>query len=157
MTDIYGNSLLDDVLSGTEENDLLYGYEYGFTGDDYDGSDTLDGRAGDDSLTGGSGPDVLTGGTGSDNFLFWGITGHGELDGGGYYVDSEDGFDIITDFDVNEDRILEQEDILLDIPYYKLIAGVPLEPETLDSIFTIGDTTFAIDNSIFPDAIISIS
>jgi hypothetical protein len=33
MADIYGDSSLDDALSGTEEDDSVYGYEYGFTDD----------------------------------------------------------------------------------------------------------------------------
>jgi Ca2+-binding RTX toxin-like protein len=153
MADIYGNSSLDDVLSGTEEDDSLYGYEYGFPGDSYDGSDTLDGGAGDDWLTGGSGPDVLTGGSGSDYFVFGNITEHGELDGGGYYVSGEDGFDIITDFDVNEDTILDYTGDIGGVPHYAPIKDVGIEHPV--STFSIGDTTFAIDDSIFPGTIIS--
>jgi len=56
----------NDNLSGTQQNDLIFG----LVGDDIlsggNGSDTLDGGADNDSLFGGNGTDTLIGGTGND-------------------------------------------------------------------------------------------
>ncbi|WP_374651575.1 calcium-binding protein [Dongia sp.] len=70
----------DDTITGKGGDDRLLGEE---------GHDYLRGGAGNDVLAGGSGYDLLEGGKGADHFLFGG----------------ESGTDIITDFDVFEDRI----------------------------------------------------
>lgn len=55
------------------------------------GADGLDGRGGSDRIIGGTGNDMLTGGTGNDTFVFA----------------KGDGQDVITDFDVSGDDVLE--------------------------------------------------
>lgn len=71
----------DDRLFGGDGRDVLYGDS---------GNDILDGGAGDDVLFGGKGSDTLTGGAGADRFHFA----------------KADGADVITDFNVAEDRIV---------------------------------------------------
>ena len=78
----------NDTINGTDENDIIFGYEgddllTGGAENDYlygsDGNDELNGEAGDDYLYGGAGNDTLegeagsdylSGGTGSDNYYF---------------------------------------------------------------------------------------
>ena len=125
-----GNDLIDgkngnDTIKGAKGNDTLYGDR---------GSDNLFGGVGDDNLFGGSGADILNGGggddalygdRGSDNLfgaigddsLFGGIGddtingsgGNDVLTGGGgsdvFILQSNRGKDIITDFEVNSDRL----------------------------------------------------
>lgn len=76
---------------GTEKRDTLTGDEENNTLGGRGGDDTIAGAGGDDVIGGGTGHDVLTGGAGSDVFYF------DEFASG----DS----DVITDFDVAEDRI----------------------------------------------------
>lgn len=64
FNDVYlsqGNKAKNLNVSGTGENDELYGY---------DGNDTLAGGAGDDLISGGTGYDTLKGGDGNDTYLF---------------------------------------------------------------------------------------
>lgn len=84
--------VVEEVIAGTEENDLIYGGDGDYTvnggdGDDQlhggDGSDTLNGEAGDDqlyagdgiadqsinTLNGGDGNDILYGSNEAENFL----------------------------------------------------------------------------------------
>ena len=61
----------DDVLTGSEGNDLLIGH---------DGDDTLEGNGGNDRLSGGGGSDTLDGGSGND--VLTGSSGSDILDGG---------------------------------------------------------------------------
>ena len=109
-----GASLLgsDDFIRGGEGNDTIFGQRgndeiYGDGGSDFlvggggndsvlggGGNDRLRGNAGDDVLTGGAGSDILTGGSGKDVFVFNPAT-----DFKNSYLD------VITDFDVNEDRM----------------------------------------------------
>lgn len=81
----------NDRLYGDTDNDFLVGDE----GDDRvqggKGNDSLFGNSGNDTLIGDRGGDVLTGGEGTDAFV---------LDA------NLDGFDIITDFVVGEDRLV---------------------------------------------------
>ncbi|EAQ03086.1 hypothetical protein OB2597_13118 [Pseudooceanicola batsensis HTCC2597] len=69
-----------DRLEGGAANDLLWADS---------GNDVLIGGAGDDILSGGAGRDELTGGAGADVFIFSG----------------EAQRDVVTDFDVGEDRL----------------------------------------------------
>ena len=71
----------NDTLLGGADNDTLFGSS---------GNDSLVGEAGDDFFYGGEGDDTFTGGSGSDRFLL-------ELD---------QGVDVITDFDINEDFLV---------------------------------------------------
>lgn len=91
----------DFVLSGTENNDTLYGGGRhdsltGGRGADVlgglAGSDALSGGDGDDFLNGGWGHDRLTGGAGQDRFFHDGHVGHGS--------------DWIQDFDQSEGDLL---------------------------------------------------
>ena len=72
----------DDSIKGEDGNDTLNG---GI------GNDTLDGGKHDDYLSGGLGNDTLTGGNGKDSFFFNSL---------------ESGIDTITDFSVNDDRLV---------------------------------------------------
>ncbi|ELR97354.1 type 1 secretion C-terminal target domain (VC_A0849 subclass) [Gloeocapsa sp. PCC 73106] len=65
------------------------------------GRDTLIGGSGDDTLTGFGGRDELTGGEGNDQFIYTSVT---------------DGVDIITDFQVNGDKIV-LSDVLTSLSY----------------------------------------
>jgi serralysin len=79
-----------DLLDGGAGTDKLYGG----AGDDSltggEGADQLDGGAGSDTLNGGASADRMNGGAGADDFLF---------DGAAI------GADVITGFDVTEDRL----------------------------------------------------
>ena len=83
----------DDEITGGNQNDFLYGYDFGgsYFRDD-SGKDTLIGGAGDDLLDGGLGDDILTGGAGADTFQF--------LDPA--LVSYNIGIDVVTDFNVDE-------------------------------------------------------
>lgn len=94
-----GNDLIqgeggDDTLLGSVGNDTLFGAN----GDDEifggAGEDLIAGGAGNDTIAGEAGNDTLTGGNGEDVFVF---TQANDF--------TNDYVDIITDFDVNEDRI----------------------------------------------------
>ena len=78
--DIVAGNIGSDTLSGGEGDDTLLGGQNG---------DSIDGGGGADFISGDLGNDTLTGGTGADTFSF--RTG--------------DGFDLITDFTVGEDKL----------------------------------------------------
>ena len=107
-----GNDILlggdgSDRLLGEVGNDRLLGGD----GDDIlvggPGSDRLDGGAGNDSLQGGSDRDILIGGTGNDRID--GGTGNDLITTGQgrdlIVIRQNDGFDRVTDFQNNRDRI----------------------------------------------------
>jgi len=86
-----------DNLSGTSAADYLLGLT---------GNDTLDGGAGDDVLSGGGGDDRLTGGAGRDMFVFTTDTGENGFDvDRSYGGRTQSGNDLVTDFDLVNDRI----------------------------------------------------
>ncbi len=96
----------DDQISGNGSDNRLEGYAgndqlNGGDGHDYllghDDFDTLTGGAGDDMLDGGENDDVLTGGSGYDRFRFSNFTNEDNP--------TSFGQDIITDFDLNQDRL----------------------------------------------------
>ena len=76
----------DDVLRGQDGHDELYGG---------DGNDRLIGHRGSDRINSGAGDDEMTGNSGADRFIF--NRGHDN--------------DRITDFQVNQDRILLDDDL----------------------------------------------
>ncbi|HAT8642358.1 TPA: type I secretion C-terminal target domain-containing protein, partial [Legionella pneumophila] len=78
-----------DTISGGQGNDRIYGQE---------GNDVIDAGSGDDVIVGGTGNDTLTGGSGADQFVFF--RGHGSNNAGTAATD------IITDFEVNIDKIV---------------------------------------------------
>lgn len=77
-------SAYNDWLKGGDGDDYLEGYS---------GDDRLEGGAGNDTLYGGSGTDILTGGPGADKFVFSKALALA-------------GIDIITDFSVQDDKIV---------------------------------------------------
>jgi len=79
-----------------------------------DGNDVLIGHSGDDILIGGAGNDILTGGTGSDIFLW------NQEDIGTAVTPSHD---IVTDFDVDHDQ-LNLSDLLSDPSIPHTIEGI---------------------------------
>lgn len=111
---IFGG-LGDDLVYGEGGDDEVYGdagddLVFGGAGDDIArggaGDDEIFGNLGDDTIYGGAGDDTLTGGRGEDVFVFEQAT------------DFTNGYvDIITDFDVNEDRI-DISDFHLAIPEF---------------------------------------
>ncbi|HHT9888838.1 TPA: type I secretion C-terminal target domain-containing protein, partial [Legionella pneumophila] len=78
-----------DIISGGQGDDRIYGQE---------GNDVIDAGSGDDVIVGGTGNDTLTGGSGADQFVFF--RGHGSNNAGTAPTD------IITDFEVNIDKIV---------------------------------------------------
>ena len=78
----------DDLLDGSNGDDLLRG---GI------GNDSIDGSNGDDTLFGGRGNDTLTGGFGADRFYYQTFAAFQSI---------QIGEDVITDLEVNEDKIL---------------------------------------------------
>ncbi|MBE9043183.1 hypothetical protein IQ255_01955 [Pleurocapsales cyanobacterium LEGE 10410] len=96
----YGNDTLnasngDDLLEGGTGDDLLNGSN----GDDLlrggVGNDLLNGSNGEDLLHGGRGNDTLTGGFNADRFSYNGALEFAEI-----------GKDVITDFEVDRDKIV---------------------------------------------------
>ncbi|MEC8215484.1 MAG: cadherin-like domain-containing protein, partial [Cyanobacteriota bacterium] len=87
-----------DILSGTRGDDDLTGLK---------GHDKLSGLGGDDVLSGGAGKDQLKGGQGDDELI--GGRGKDRLwgnDGSDLFIVSQGaGYDVIADFDPNEDLI----------------------------------------------------
>lgn len=79
----------NDTLLGSDANEIFYGAA---------GNDTINGGAGDDILVGGAGVDSLTGGAGADVFRF-----NSQSDS--YRTATTSFDDIITDFDVTQDKI----------------------------------------------------
>ncbi len=102
---------IGEQLLGTNDTDLIQG----LAGDDtiygFSGNDRLEGGDGNDTLLGGngsyvnSGDDILIGGKGNDVLV--GEDGNDELEGGlgadHYYYSSNNGVDIITDPEVDQD------------------------------------------------------
>ncbi|MEM6619861.1 MAG: hypothetical protein AAF631_11245 [Pseudomonadota bacterium] len=80
---------LEDVISGSEGNELLRGTSSADVIEGKGGNDRLEGRGGSDILVDGTGADMLTGDGGQDLFQFV----------------ADDNLDIITDYSVGYDRI----------------------------------------------------
>jgi Ca2+-binding RTX toxin-like protein len=101
----YGSDLAGDIVTGSVNQDWIYGWGgddtlSGNDGNDSiiagDGADTLNGDAGDDTLRGGDGDDVINGGEGDDRIF--GDAGADTVDGGeGHdYVDYRASSDGVT-------------------------------------------------------------
>ncbi len=88
----------DDIITGTDQDNFLWGIG---------GDDTINGKAGDDTILGGSGANTLDGGAGDDVIV--GATG--TLTGGAgadtflFSHNTSAGFPVIKDFDLAEDKI----------------------------------------------------
>ena len=83
--DLLRGGLGEDTIRGSQGNDVIFGGR---------GDDEIFGGLGDDTIVGGPGSDTLTGGAGADVFIFQPDTDFRDLN-----------VDIITDFDVHEDKI----------------------------------------------------
>lgn len=88
MTTVQGTAG-NDTLLGSAASEIFYGGA---------GNDTINGGAGGDILVGGAGIDKLTGGTGADTFRF-------AAQSDSYRNATASFDDIITDFDVTQDKI----------------------------------------------------
>ena len=70
-------------------------------------NDYLTGTPENDVIVGGLGNDFLTGNGGADTFVLQNVTKKTFVEGLGWlFVESDDGFDIITDFKEGEDKII---------------------------------------------------
>lgn len=115
--DVLNGELGNDILEGAAGNDTIYGGDgmdkiEGAVGKDElfgdNGADNISGGSGNDTLTGGAGNDVLLGNSGDDVLI--GSAGDDVLTGGTgkdvfKLLSIQDGYDKITDFDVNEDKV----------------------------------------------------
>ena len=104
--DLINGEIGDDSLLGEADNDTIFGGAGFDTLDGGTGDDILDGGNDSDTLIGGLGSDTLTGNAGFDVFRFSAndslINTNVDNDGDGI-LDFD--IDVITDFDINEDRI----------------------------------------------------
>jgi len=123
----------DDDLNGKAGNDILNGVAGNdrLTGDL--GNDTLTGGAGNDVLLGGDGNDTLTGGTGND--VLSGGLGKDTLTGG-------TGKDIFV-----FDTVLSTANIDTLKDFTSGVGKIQLS-QTVFSVFTVGGSVGAIDNSL---------
>nr|WP_159064813.1 tandem-95 repeat protein [Thaumasiovibrio subtropicus] len=96
----------DDVIEGTNQDDIILGHQGDDTIDGGLGADILIGGEGDDLLLGGLGNDILTGGEGSDTFVF-------EL--GSLGASNTGDADVITDFSILEGDKLDLSDLFSDL------------------------------------------
>jgi parallel beta-helix repeat protein len=95
------NFIFNRVVAGTTGNDSLQGTSGADTLLGLAGNDSLSGGAGDDRLDGGAGVDTLSGGSGADTFVFSSrLDSYRNYNAGGANLG-----DLITDFDVAQDRI----------------------------------------------------
>ncbi|EPN30121.1 calcium binding hemolysin protein, partial [Pseudomonas syringae pv. actinidiae ICMP 18807] len=96
-----------DRLLGLSGNDMLYGRQGDDVLDGGDGKDTLYGEEGNDTLLGGSGNDTLSGGYGND--LLDGGSGNDSLDGGfgsdTYVFRKGSGQDSISNYAYNDTTV----------------------------------------------------
>ena len=86
----------DDTINGGTGSDFIFGEDGNDSLSGNEDNDVIDGGLGSDILIGGLGSDTLTGGAGFDIFKFSPIDS---------LIDTTGDIDIITDFDVNQDRI----------------------------------------------------
>ena len=96
-----------NFLAGHDGNDFILGGNQNDTLVGAGGADTLNGQNGADSLVGGPGSDLLIGGNGKDTLD--GGSGDDTLTGGNgpdvFVFGSSIGHDLVTDFDVHNDRL----------------------------------------------------
>lgn len=95
------NFIFNRVITGTSGSDSLQGSDSADTLLGLAGNDSLSGGAGDDRIDGGAGMDTLTGGAGADTFVFANrLDSYRNYNTGGANLG-----DLITDFDINADKI----------------------------------------------------
>ena len=85
------DALAAQNITGTDNNDILIGGNFGDTLTGNDGDDVIDGGAGNDTLKGNSGNDTLIGGKGNDRL-------EGSYGDDTYIWNLGDGFDTIYDY-----------------------------------------------------------
>lgn len=85
------DALAAQNITGTDNNDILTGGNFGDTLTGNDGDDVIDGGAGNDTLKGNSGNDTLIGGKGNDRL-------EGSYGDDTYIWNLGDGFDTIYDY-----------------------------------------------------------
>jgi Ca2+-binding RTX toxin-like protein len=123
-----------DTLAGEAHADVLLGRNGADVLEGGGGADTLNGNAGRDKLVGGHGNDTLTGGLGIDTFVF--------------LKNKNNGFDTITDFNANQDRIdlsslgLSRLEIEFDGEDTVIIYGVRSEITLKDVHLAVDEITF---------------
>jgi Ca2+-binding RTX toxin-like protein len=133
-----GGHATGDVISefenliGSEHNDILSGNNGANVIEGSSGADTINGRGGNDTIEGGTGNDRLTGGSGADTFV--------------YHDWYDNGADVITDFNVDVDRI--RLDTLGDAPgSFALTTVFDITTHTFDVTVHFGtDGRVTLDN-----------
>ena len=106
----------DDLITGTDDNDIIRGLDGNDSITGNRGDDRLIGNDGDDSLDGGTGDDSLNGGMGNDTL----IASHGDElligdDGADVFlIESIEGRNFISDFELGVDRLGIPDNIALD-------------------------------------------
>lgn len=103
---------------GTSRNDYLIGTSV---------NENISGYEGDDYIFGDKGFDTLVGGSGADTFVFKNVDHH-QASNGLLYVFSDDGLDIISDFNYDEDQILSEEQGKQN-PYYHVSIQGAVAPQ----------------------------
>ncbi|RMQ40696.1 Calcium binding hemolysin protein, partial [Pseudomonas cichorii] len=128
-----------DRLFGLSGNDLLYGRQGDDILDGGDGRDTLNGEDGNDTLLGGAGNDTLSGGYGND--ILDGGSGNDSLDGGygsdTYVFRKGSGQDTISNYAYNDTTANKQDVIRLE---GLNAADVVMRRESDDLIIQIRDS-----------------
>ncbi|MBN4177581.1 hypothetical protein GSU75_04864 [Pseudomonas savastanoi pv. phaseolicola] len=142
-----------DRLLGLSGNDILYGRQ----GDDFldggDGKDTLYGEDGNDTLQGGAGNDTLSGGYGND--LLDGGNGNDSLDGGygsdTYVFRKGSGQDIISNYAYNDTTVDKLDVIRLE---GLNASDVVMRRESDDLVIQIKDSgeTLRVGSHFYPYA-----
>ncbi|NTZ41508.1 calcium-binding protein [Altererythrobacter sp. SALINAS58] len=97
-----GSAVLGQVITGTEERDILNGTV---------GADTIDGLGGNDDINGGVGNDILRGGAGNDYLN--GGAGSDLVEGGAgddFFEDSDGGSDTLSGGDGNDNFFISRSD-----------------------------------------------
>ena len=124
-----------DILSGTQGDDELTGLRGHDKISGLGGNDVLDGGAGKDQLKGGQGDDELIGGKGKDRL--WGNGGN-DL----FIVKRGAGYDVIADFDPNDDLIQVGEGLReIEITSRKGDALIYQEDDLIAKVKGMGDSS----------------
>ncbi|WP_122257040.1 calcium-binding protein [Pseudomonas syringae] len=142
-----------DSLSGLSGNDTLYGRQGDDSLDGGDGKDTLYGEDGKDALSGGAGNDTLSGGYGND--LLDGGSGNDSLDGGygsdTYVFRKGSGQDTINNYAYNDTTVDKLDVIRLE---GLNASDVVMRRESDDLVIQIKDSgeTLRVSSHFYPYA-----
>nr|WP_031597284.1 calcium-binding protein [Pseudomonas savastanoi] len=143
-----------DSLSGLSGNDVLYGRQGDDLLDGGDGKDTLYGEDGNDTLSGGAGNDTLSGGYGND--LLDGGSGNDSLDGGygsdTYVFRKGSGQDTISNYAYNDTTVGKLDVIRLE---GLNVSDVVIRRESDDLVIQIKDSgeTLRVSSHFYASAI----